>query len=111
MHGFLKVRFINFFLNGANHLRCHWLITGASFDDEKAQRPDLKFFRLRVFDLGSRPDFATEGAFHDGFEGGFSSGSEGLGFDQKVVGKVECGFHIWVTVWFYGCLSSYWGLR
>jgi hypothetical protein len=28
-----------------------------------------------------------------------------LGLDEKIVRQIDCSFHLWVTIWFYGCVS------
>jgi hypothetical protein len=66
----------------------------APLQTQDPERPDLILLRVRVFQFGGGTDFATEGAFHDGLEGGPAAGGEGFGFDQEVVRQIKRGLHM-----------------
>ena len=93
MDGTLKFFVVEIVLDGLDRLQGNGL-TGFALEHQKAQRTDFKLFRIRVFHLGSRPDLATQRAFHNRLQGRFAPDRKRLRLHQKIIVQIKRGFHM-----------------
>ncbi len=70
-------------------------------ENQKAQRANLKFFRLRISSLRRGSQLPAQSMLHNGFESGAQSGCQSLGLLEQGVVKFQRGLPIWVTTWAY----------
>ena len=106
MDGTLELFLVEFLLNGLNLLQGDGF-AGLSFEDQKAQRADLKHLWIWVGDFRRGGQFTPQGMLYDGLESRPTLGRNRLGLSEESVVQFQSRFQIWVNVWVYGCLSIY----
>ena len=100
----LPVLLVQTLLNGLNLLQSDGF-TGFPLEDQKPQRTDLKFFRIRVVEFRRRRQFTTQGMFHNSLECDPPPGCDSLDLGEEIIVQFQGRFPVWVTIWFYGSLS------